>query len=91
MCEKEESMSSVVSSRRSNKKLCVSLRCKMSSRVGTSQVMSVPSRTEAASMYHRLRTRRRRLRGDLLQALERGALLEVVKRGTAARCVYGWS
>ena len=63
--EKEESISNVVSSRRSNKKLCVSLRCKMSSRVGTSQVISVPSRTEAASMYHRLRTLRRRLRGGV--------------------------
>ena len=42
----------------------------MSSRVGTSQVMSVPSRTEAASMYHRLT----RGGGVCAATPERGAL-----------------
>mmetsp|Transcript_5401 Transcript_5401/g.17030 ORF Transcript_5401/g.17030 Transcript_5401/m.17030 type:complete len:219 (+) Transcript_5401:435-1091(+) len=41
---KAESMRSVASSRRSSKKLCRSFRCRMNSRVGTSQVTRVPPR-----------------------------------------------
>ena len=55
----------------------------MSSRVGTSQVMSVPSRTEAASMYHL------RLLQALMLLLRRGVLGGAGKRRTAARYVYG--
>ena len=56
----------------------------MSSRVGTSQVMSVPSRTEAASMYHL------RLLQALMLLLRRGVRGGAGKRRTAAR-FNSWS